>query len=77
MCSENALSSRWVVVYGLAGFGKTVLAAESVRDAAMLREVFPGKCSSHVLPHWVSLLTCVRNIIIQMCCAICTHTLTD
>lgn len=26
----------------MAGFGKTVLAAEAIRDAALLREVFPG-----------------------------------
>ena len=26
----------------MAGFGKTVLAAEAVRDAEMLRNVFPG-----------------------------------
>ena len=32
----------WVVVHGMAGFGKTVLAAEAVRDAKLLREVFPG-----------------------------------
>ena len=27
----------------MAGFGKTVLAAEAVRDAKILEEVFPGK----------------------------------
>ena len=32
----------WVVVHGMAGFGKTVLAAEAVRDATLLQEVFPG-----------------------------------
>ena len=32
----------WVLVHGLPGFGKTVLAAESLRSPAMLREVFPG-----------------------------------
>ena len=32
----------WVVVHGMAGFGKTVLVAEAVRDAELLREVFPG-----------------------------------
>ena len=32
----------WVVVHGMAGFGKTVLAAEAVRDAQLLRKVFPG-----------------------------------
>ena len=34
---------RWVIVHGLAGFGKTVLAAEAVRDATILKEVFPGQ----------------------------------
>ena len=34
---------RWVLVHGIAGFGKTVLAAEAVRDATILEEVFPGK----------------------------------
>ena len=33
---------RWVVVHGLAGFGKTVAAAEAIRHAPLLREVFPG-----------------------------------
>ena len=32
----------WLVVHGMAGFGKTVLAAEAVRDSALLREAFPG-----------------------------------
>ena len=35
-------SDGWVVVHGMAGFGKTVLAAEALRDATLLREVFPG-----------------------------------
>lgn len=34
---------RWVVVHGMAGFGKTVLAAEAVRDAVVLDEIFPGE----------------------------------
>ena len=32
----------WLVVHGMAGFGKTVLAAEAVRDSALLRKAFPG-----------------------------------
>ena len=32
----------WLVVHGMAGFGKTVLAAEAIRDSALLREAFPG-----------------------------------
>ena len=34
---------RWVIVHGIPGFGKTVLAAEAVRDATILKEVFPGE----------------------------------
>ena len=30
------------MIHGMGGFGKTVLAAEAVRDATILREVFPG-----------------------------------
>ena len=33
----------WVVVHGMAGFGKTILAMEAIRDGALLREVFPGQ----------------------------------
>ena len=32
-------------MHGIAGFGKTVLAAEAVRDAEILSEVFPGEYS--------------------------------
>ena len=32
----------WVVLYGMAGCGKTVLAAEALRDSSLLNEVFPG-----------------------------------
>lgn len=32
----------WVVLYGIAGCGKSVLASEALRDAKLLREVFPG-----------------------------------
>ena len=31
----------WVLIHGLPGFGKTVLAAESVRDVRLLHDVFP------------------------------------
>jgi len=40
----------WVVVHGMPGFGKTVLAAEAVRDAQLLREVFPGGVNAIDLP---------------------------
>lgn len=32
----------WVVLYGVAGCGKSVLAAEALRDSSLLKEVFPG-----------------------------------
>uniref|UniRef100_A0A8C7AMH1 CARD domain-containing protein n=1 Tax=Neovison vison TaxID=452646 RepID=A0A8C7AMH1_NEOVI len=38
----------WVVIYGMAGCGKSVLAAESVRDHFFLDGCFPGGV------HWVS-----------------------
>ena len=69
------ISDGWVVVHGMAGFGKTVLAAEAIRDANLLREVFPGGV------HWVpvgqmvtkdgdidhaKLLTRVQNLIVRL-----------
>ncbi|XP_044535627.1 apoptotic protease-activating factor 1 isoform X1 [Gracilinanus agilis] len=38
----------WVTVYGMAGCGKSVLAAEAVRDHSLLKACFPGGV------HWVS-----------------------
>ncbi|KAH0500147.1 Apoptotic protease-activating factor 1 [Microtus ochrogaster] len=38
----------WVTIYGMAGCGKSVLAAEAVRDHALLEGCFPGGV------HWVS-----------------------
>ncbi|XP_036617883.1 apoptotic protease-activating factor 1 isoform X2 [Trichosurus vulpecula] len=39
----------WVTVYGMAGCGKSVLAAEAVRDHSLLKSCFPGGV------HWVSI----------------------
>ncbi|XP_068951171.1 apoptotic protease-activating factor 1 [Petaurus breviceps papuanus] len=39
----------WVIVYGMAGCGKSVLAAEAVRDHSLLETCFPGGV------HWVSI----------------------
>ncbi|XP_061495490.1 apoptotic protease-activating factor 1 isoform X2 [Rhineura floridana] len=38
----------WVIVYGMAGCGKSVLAAEALRDHSLLKDCFPGGV------HWVS-----------------------
>ncbi|XP_058529013.1 apoptotic protease-activating factor 1 [Ochotona princeps] len=38
----------WVTIYGMAGCGKSVLAAEAVRDHSLLEDCFPGGV------HWVS-----------------------
>ena len=34
---------RWVVVHGMGGFGKTVLAAEAIRDEEIITDIFPGR----------------------------------
>ncbi|XP_010627446.1 apoptotic protease-activating factor 1 [Fukomys damarensis] len=39
----------WVTIYGMAGCGKSVLAAEAVRDHSLLEGCFPGGV------HWVSI----------------------
>ncbi|KAM5171175.1 apoptotic protease-activating factor 1 [Mantella aurantiaca] len=39
----------WVTVYGMAGCGKSVLAAEALRDHQILNDCFPGGV------HWVSI----------------------
>ena len=65
----------WVVLHGMAGFGKTILAAEAIRDADILREVFPDGV------HWLAvgqmltkdgeidkpkLLTRLQNLIVRL-----------
>ncbi|XP_061524069.1 apoptotic protease-activating factor 1 isoform X2 [Phycodurus eques] len=39
----------WVTVFGMAGSGKSVLAAEAVRDQGLIEECFPGGV------HWLSI----------------------
>ncbi|XP_077355476.1 apoptotic protease-activating factor 1 isoform X3 [Festucalex cinctus] len=39
----------WVTVFGMAGSGKSVLAAEAVRDQGLVEECFPGGI------HWLSI----------------------
>ncbi|KAG7456229.1 hypothetical protein MATL_G00249560 [Megalops atlanticus] len=41
-------TAGWVTVYGMAGSGKSVLAAEAVRDDHLLKDCFPGGV------HWLS-----------------------
>ncbi|XP_071373222.1 apoptotic protease-activating factor 1 isoform X1 [Centroberyx affinis] len=41
--------SGWVTVFGMAGSGKSILAAEAVRDHALIEECFPGGV------HWLSI----------------------
>ncbi|XP_078535284.1 apoptotic protease-activating factor 1-like [Lissotriton helveticus] len=58
----------WVLVHGMAGSGKSVLAAEAVRDQSVLQDCFPGGV------HWVSigkqdktgLLMKVQNLIARL-----------
>ena len=68
-------SDGWVVVHGMAGFGKTILAAEAIRDATLLQEVFPG--GVHWLPvgqmvtkdgdiDQAKLLTRLQNLIVRL-----------
>lgn len=40
----HSLKNRdaWVVLYGMTGCGKTVLAADALRSASLLKETFPG-----------------------------------
>jgi apoptotic protease-activating factor len=65
----------WVVVHGMAGFGKTILAAEAIRDASLLQDVFPG--GVHWLPvgqmvtkdgeiDQAKLLTRLQNLIVRL-----------
>ena len=65
----------WVVIHGMAGFGKTVLAAEAISDASLLQEVFPG--GVHWLPvgqmvakdgdiDQAKLLTRLQNLIVRL-----------
>lgn len=65
----------WVVVHGMPGFGKTVLAAEAVRDAQLLREVFPGGVNWLTVGQMLDrqgevdtakLLTKIQNLIVRL-----------
>ncbi|XP_056603976.1 apoptotic protease-activating factor 1 isoform X2 [Triplophysa dalaica] len=51
----------WVTVFGMAGSGKSVIAAEAVRDTALIRECFPDGV------HWLSVGQCERaDLLVRM-----------
>uniref|UniRef100_A0A8C2HCJ7 Apoptotic protease-activating factor 1 n=1 Tax=Cyprinus carpio TaxID=7962 RepID=A0A8C2HCJ7_CYPCA len=51
----------WVTVFGMAGSGKSVMAAEAVRDHALIKECFPGGV------HWLSVGQCKRaDLLVRM-----------
>ncbi|XP_062850235.1 apoptotic protease-activating factor 1 [Trichomycterus rosablanca] len=51
----------WVTVFGMAGSGKSVLAAEAVRDSALIKDCFPGGI------HWLSLGQCEKaDLLVRM-----------
>uniref|UniRef100_A0A8C1D558 Apoptotic peptidase activating factor 1 n=1 Tax=Cyprinus carpio carpio TaxID=630221 RepID=A0A8C1D558_CYPCA len=51
----------WVTVFGMAGSGKSVMAAEAVRDHALIKECFPGGV------HWLSVGQCERaDLLVRM-----------
>ncbi|CAI8005159.1 Apoptotic protease-activating factor 1, partial [Geodia barretti] len=73
--SQLKETDGWVVVHGMAGFGKTILAAEAIRHASLLRDVFPG--GVHWLPvgqmvtkdgdiDQAKLLTRLQNLIVRL-----------
>ncbi|XP_051974961.1 apoptotic protease-activating factor 1 isoform X1 [Xyrauchen texanus] len=51
----------WVTVFGMAGSGKSVMAAEAVRDSALIKECFPDGV------HWLSVGQCERpDLLVRM-----------
>ncbi|XP_043825125.1 apoptotic protease-activating factor 1 isoform X1 [Dromiciops gliroides] len=57
----------WVTVYGMAGCGKSVLAAEAVRDHSLLETCFPGGV------HWVSIGKQDRSGLLMKLQNLCTR----
>ncbi|KAK2892733.1 hypothetical protein Q8A67_012721 [Cirrhinus molitorella] len=54
-------TTGWVTVFGMAGSGKSVMAAEAVRDHALIKECFPGGV------HWLSVGQCERaDLLVRM-----------
>ena len=65
----------WLVIHGMAGIGKTVLASEAVRDSALLREAFPGGVNWLTVGQMIDargqldkskLLTKIQNLIVRL-----------
>ncbi|XP_048010343.1 apoptotic protease-activating factor 1 isoform X2 [Megalobrama amblycephala] len=55
----------WVIVFGMAGSGKSVMAAEAVRDHALIKECFPGGV------HWLSVGQCERSDLLVRMQSLC------
>ncbi|TSK13554.1 Apoptotic protease-activating factor 1 [Bagarius yarrelli] len=54
-------TSGWVTVFGMAGSGKSVIAAEAVRDRALIMECFPDGV------HWLSVGQCEKaDLLVRM-----------
>ncbi|XP_051547321.1 apoptotic protease-activating factor 1-like isoform X4 [Myxocyprinus asiaticus] len=54
-------TTGWVTVFGMAGSGKSVMAAEAVRDRALIKECFPDGV------HWLSVGQCERaDLLVRM-----------
>ncbi|XP_058264012.1 apoptotic protease-activating factor 1 [Hemibagrus wyckioides] len=54
-------ASGWVTVFGMAGSGKSVIAAEAVRDPALIKECFPDGV------HWLSVGQCDKaDLLVRM-----------
>ncbi|MCJ8736266.1 hypothetical protein PDJAM_G00256980, partial [Pangasius djambal] len=54
-------ASGWVTVFGMAGSGKSVIAAEAVRDRTLIKECFPDGV------HWLSVGQCEKaDLLVRM-----------
>ncbi|XP_064383959.1 apoptotic protease-activating factor 1-like isoform X2 [Halichondria panicea] len=64
---KMANGDTWLVVHGMGGTGKTVLTAEAVRDADLLRTVFPGGVNwfevGHMADHHLDKAKLLDNLV--------------
>ncbi|XP_039524300.1 apoptotic protease-activating factor 1 isoform X1 [Pimephales promelas] len=58
-------TSGWVTVFGMAGSGKSVMAAEAVRDHALIKDCFPDGI------HWLSVGQCERSDLLVRMQSLC------